>query len=395
MDENQAPYPEEDEISLLDLITALGKEKRLLFGTPIVAVLLAVAYTLTVTPIYTARTLILPPQQQQNGASAALASMGAFAGIAGLAAGVKSQDEMYVALFKSRSLQDDLIQRYKLKERYPGESPEGLYAILKDSVRITSDKKSGLITLEVDDQDPAFSANLANGHVDALRGLLSRLAVTEAQQRRVFFEQQIKNTQTALNTAEQAFRSSRERGGMQVTDALAEVSATASAELRAQIAAKEVELAAMRQFATAANPDLQLQANALAALRSQLAKIEQGSGQTNPAIRSTGQDAVNAFRDVKIRQAILEVLIKQYEMARADEAREGPLLQQVDIATPPEQKSQPARTKIVMLAGLAGLFLGLVAALVRSAWRKAKGDPESASRMVALKQAWIAGWWKR
>jgi uncharacterized protein involved in exopolysaccharide biosynthesis len=121
--------------------------------------------------------------------------------------------------------------------------------------------------------------------------------------------------------------------------------------------------------------------------------VEEGGGRSSP-ITPDGQAAINALRDVKIQQSMLEVLVKQYEMARVDEAKEGPLLQQIDVAQPPEQRSKPKRTQIVLLAGVAGLFLGVMFAFVRRAWRKAEENPESASQVSALKQAWLTGWLK-
>lgn len=391
MNENHTPVaidsPEDDEISLIDLATALGEEKQTLFGIPTVTTLLAIVYALVATPIYTAKTVILPPQQQQSGA----ASMGALAGMAGAAAGIKSPDEMYIAFFKTQLLQDDLIARLKLDAHYESKTRDGARLALTGAAKIASDKKSGFITIEVDDKDPKFAATLANAHVDALRRMLATLAVTEAQQRRLFFEQQIKKTQEALTTADSRFRTLSAQGGLPVTDVLAQVSVTASATLRGQIAAKEVELSALRQFATAQNPDMQLIASELSALRAQLAKIESGGGTASTA-SSTGQAAVVALRDVKTQQAVLEVLVKQYEMARVDEAREGPLLQQVDVAQAPEQKSKPKRAQIVLLAGVAGLFLGVLVAFIRRALRRAGASPESAGQMAALKRAWTTGW---
>lgn len=381
----------DDEINLIDLATTLGEEKRTLFGVPLVTTLLAIVYALAATPIYTARTVILPPQQQQSTASVALASLGALAGVAGAAAGIKSPDEMYVAFFKGQSLQDDLIARFKLKEYYEQETFQETRKALEDTTRIGSDKKSGLITIEVDDPDPVFAANLANGHAEALRHLLDRLAVSEAQQRRQFFEQQIRKTQEVLAAADARFRALTAKGGLPVTDVLAQVSVTASATLRGQIAAKEVELSAMRRFATGQNPDILRLASELAALRAQLAKVEEGGARIGAAT-ATGQSAVVALRDVKTQQAVLEVLVKQYEMARVDEAREGPLLQQVDVAQPPEKKSKPRRTLIVLLAAVAGLFAGGLAALTRRHLRRAAENPESAGQMARLRQVWTTGW---
>ena len=382
------PAPDEDEISLLDLATALGEEKATLFAIPLLTTLVAVGVSLLMTPIFTAKTVVMPPQQQQSGAAAALASLGGLAGLAGAAGGIKSPDEMYVALLGSNNLQNRLIADLKLQERYEEKTLSDTRKSLKEKMRISSDKKSGLLSIEADDIDPAFAAELANRHVAELRTMLGRLAVTEAQQRRVFYEQQIQQTQDKLAVAEVAFRAAKEKSGMQVTSVLAETGVRASAELRGQIAAREVQLQAMSRFATAQNPDTQRIASELAALRSQLNKTEQGSGESKAAASPLHREAVKSYRDVKVQEAMLEVLIRQYEVARVDESKEGPLIQQVDEAVAPERKSKPKRAQIVLVAAFAGLFLGVLVAFVRRALKKAQSDPASAGQWLALKKAW-------
>jgi uncharacterized protein involved in exopolysaccharide biosynthesis len=383
-----APTPDEDEISLLDLATALGEEKATLFAIPLLTTLVAVVVSLLMTPIFTAKTVVMPPQQQQSGAAAALASLGGLAGLAGVAGGIKSPDEMYVALLGSDSLQNRLIGDLKLQERYEAKTLTDARVALKAQVRFSADKKSGLLNIEADDKDPAFAAELANRHVVELRAMLGRLAVTEAQKRRQFYEQQIQQTQDKLTFAEVAFRAAKEKSGMQLTTVLAETGVRASAELRGQIAAREVQLQAMSRFATAQNPETQRIANELSALRSQLNKTEQGSGESKVAASPLHQEAVKSYRDVKVKEAMLEVLIRQYELARVDEAKEGPLIQQVDVAMPPERRSKPKRAIMVLVAAIAGLFLGVLVAFVRHALKKAQSDSTSAGQWLALKKAW-------
>ncbi len=386
-----SPMGDEDEISLLDLATALGEEKKTLFAIPLLTTLVAVVVSLLLTPIYTAKTVVMPPQQQQGGAAAAaLASLGGLGALAGLGggAGLKSQDEMYIAFLGSEGLQNRIISELKLQERYEAKTLTETRVALKSNMRITADKKSGLLNIEADDKDPAFAAELANRHVQALHAMLGRLAVTEAQQRRAFYEQQIQQTQDKLAQAEVAFRAAKDKSGMQVTAVLAETGVRASAELRSQIAAREVQLQAMSRFATAQNPEAQRIASELAALRAQLSKTEQGSGESKAAASPLHQEAVKSYRDVKVQEAMLEVMIRQYEMARVDEAKEGPLLQQVDVATPPERKSKPKRAIMVLVAAFAGLFLGVLVAFVRRAVRNAQSNPDSASQWLAMKKAW-------
>ncbi len=377
----------DDEISLLDLAIALGEEKKSVFGMTALFGIVAIVVSLLMTPIYTAKTVIMPPQQQQSSAASALASLGALAGVAGAAAGVKSPDEMYVAFLQSVTLQNALIDKFNLKERFQTETLLETREALKGVVKVASEKKSGLLSIEVDDKDPVFAADLANAYVEGMRQMMGKLAVTEAQQRRVFYEQQILKTQEELAKAEAEFKSAREQSGLQVTVLIADAGVRAGADLRAQIATKEIQMQAMSRFATAQNPDVQRLGSELAALRAQLTKIEQGTGVTDK-VTPTQQAAVKAYREIKAREAMMGVLTSQYESARVDEAKEGPLVQQVDVATAPERKSKPKRAIIVIVATLAGLFLGMLLAFVRQALRKSAKDPDTAQRLSKMRQVW-------
>ena len=377
-----------DEISLLELAIALGEEKKTLFLVPAFTTAVAIVVSLLMTPVFTAKTLMMPPQQQQSSAASALASLGALAGIAGGAVGVKSPDEMYIAFMESESFQNSIIQKLDLQTRFEAKTLIDTRTALKGAVKITSDKKSGLLSIEATDKDPKFAAQMANLYVDELHNFLGRLAVTEAQQRRVFYEDQMKKTQSDFANAEARFRAANDKSGMQMTSILAETGLRANAEIRGQIAAKEVQLQAMSRFQTAQNPDVQRLSSEISALRQHLTKLENGTGNNIPAITPIQQEAVRAYRDIKVQEAMLEVLIKQYELARVDEAKEGPLLQQVDPATPPERRSKPKRSLIVLVSALGGLFLGVLAAFIRRSINKASTDPESSEQIRKLRSAW-------
>lgn len=378
-------------IGVIEIITVIGEEKRTVFWIALVLTLAGLCISLLMANIYTAKTTFLPPQQNQSGAAAALASLGSLAGLAGGSIGVKSPDEMYVALLQSESLQNNLIQQFKLQALYGQKTLSGTRNVLKSIVKITADKKSGIISIEADDKSPTFAAQLANAHVEQLHKLLDRLAVTEAQQRRMFFEQLIVKAKEALAVAELASKKAQETSGIVSLDAQTASSIKVAAELRAQIALREVQIRAMGSYATSQNSDMQRLAAELAALHSQLDKLEQGTGQTQKPSNDKTSDALanlRAFREVKYQEAVLETLIKQYELARVEEAKEGPLIQQVDIAIVPERKSKPKRALIVIMAAMGGLMLGLLVAFLRNALRKATSDPELAASFKAMRQAW-------
>ena len=382
--------------SLWDILIALGEEKNWIFGTATAGFLIALAISLALPLKYTAKTVLIPPQAQGSAASA-LASLGALVGVTGSAAGIKSQDELYIALLKSERLQNSLIQKFSLVDRYDAKLVMDARKSLDENVKVATDKKSGLITLEVIDKEPQFAAKLANAYVDELGEVLGSLAVSEAQQRRKFFELQVVQIKDQLAKNEMTFRRAQAQSGMQVTQALAETGVRASVELRQQIATREVQLQSVRTtYATDNNPDVIRLSREISALRGQLAKLERGGAGSDSNASSdgkggkdaVGQEAVRAYRDVKVQEAMLDVMLRQYELARVDESREGPLLQQVDVASVPERKSGPRRVFMAFAGLMLGLFLGLCITGVRRLLGKAHTQPGWREQRLALSKAW-------
>ncbi len=372
--------PEDDEISLLDLLQVVADNLRLLVLGPLVAGLLALGYSFTVTPTFTATTKFMPPQQQQSGAAAMLAGLGALGGLAS-AAGIKSPADQYVAFLKSNSVQDVLVDRFKLMERYGTKFREDARNGLGGSVQIASGK-DGLITIDASDEDPAFAAQLANAHVEELGKLLSRLAVTEAQQRRLFFEKQLTNAKNNLAKAEQALASSGINGSVLKSTGAA---VAAVAQLKGQISAQEIKLASMRGYLTESAPDFKQAQTELSAWRAQLGRAEKAE----PAAGLSGIDSdyIAKLRDFKYFETLFELFTKQYEVARIDESREGAVIQVLDAAQSPEHKSKPKRGQMAMLTTLAACFVLLLFVFIRQALRGAAQTPESAEKLDRLRQA--------
>lgn len=395
--------PAEDEldggpsIGLLDLLTWLGEGKRVIAAVTGAVAVAAVAGSLLMTNIFTARATLLPPnsQQQGGGSAAALAALGSLGGLAG-GLGGKSPDELYVSLLRSDSVQRALDARFDLRGRYKIENYEALRKALVKFIRISSEKKSGLITVEVDDKDPKFAAELANAHATEVANLLSRLAVSEAQQRRVFFEQQLKDTKENLIKAEQALRQLQEKSGMVVLDQQAEAIIRGVAELKAKIIEREVKLKVMRTNTTAQNPDVQLLVSELAALRSELARMESSTSPKSGSIDipvgklpAAGLEYVRAAREVKFQETMMTSMLRQFEVAKLDEAKEGPSLQQVDVALPPDRKSKPARSMIVLAwTGIAFLLSSIFVIWRRYRAMVREQDPEAAQAWQKLAEAW-------
>ncbi|HRK39012.1 MAG TPA: Wzz/FepE/Etk N-terminal domain-containing protein [Burkholderiaceae bacterium] len=379
--ENQS-IAEDDEISLLDLLQTIAENIKLLVLGPLVVGLAALGISFTIPPTYTANTRFLPPQQQASAAASMLQSLGALGGLAGAAAGIKSPADQYVAFLKSRAVQDPLIEQFNLVQRYESKLKEDARKALATNARISSGK-DGLISIEVDDSDPAVAADLANAHVTQLGTLLNRLAVTEAQQRRVFFDKQLQATKANLAQADAALRAT----GLStdVLKAQPQAAVTALAQLQAQISAQEVKVASMRGYLTESAPDFKQAMTELAALRAQMGKVE-ASATTSSASGVGQSNYISRYRDFKYHEALFELFAKQYEIARVDEAREGAVIQVLDAATPPERKSKPKKALIAIIATLATGFVLLLFVFVRQAFRNAGQNPESAAKWQSIRQ---------
>jgi tyrosine-protein kinase Etk/Wzc len=397
----QALYEsDEDEgpgVSLADVLTWLGEKKALIGAVTLAVGIVAAVYALLIAPIFTARaTFLAPGSQQQSGSAAALAALGSLGGLAGSLA-TKSPDELYVALMKSDTVQRALADRFDLKEHYDVDSYETLRKVLPNYVRVASDKKSGVIGVEVDDKDPRFAADLANAHEAEVSKLLGRLAVSEAQLRRVFFEKQLQETKENLIKAEQSLQAVQEKSGVIVLDKQAEALITGAALVRAQITEREVELKVLRTSATEQNPAVMRLSSELRALRGELARMEStqggaaGSAVDMPVgkIPEAAVDYVRARRELKLQETLLEGMVRQYEIAKLDEAKEGPALQQVDLALPPDRKSKPVRSLIVLASMLVALLLTSAWVVIRryAAVTRAN-DPAALAAWQGLARAW-------
>ncbi|HAL39427.1 MAG TPA: lipopolysaccharide biosynthesis protein [Polaromonas sp.] len=378
---NQTDMPEDDEISLLDLLQVVADNLRLLVLAPLAAGLLALGITFAIPPTFTATTKFMPPQQQQSGAAAMLAGLGALGGLAGAASGLKNPADQYVAFLKSRSVQDALIDRFKLTDRYETKFREDARKALDANVQVASGK-DGLITIDASDKDPAFAAQLANANVEELGKLLNRLAVTEAQQRRVFFEKQLTNAKDNLIKAEQALKASGVSADTLKANPQSAVEGLA--KLQAAITAQQVKLASMRGYLAESAPDFRQAQTELAALRSQLTQAEK----QEPAQTGGDGDYVAKFRNFKYQETLFDLFAKQYEIARVDESREGAIIQVVDVAQPPERKSKPKKALIAMMTTLAVGFALLLFVFIRQALRGAAQTPESAEKIGRLRHAW-------
>lgn len=373
-------------INLVDLMIILAKRKKLIIGFPLVVAILSVAISLTLPNVYSASTKLLPPQQSQSGASALLSQLGGAAGLAAGMAGVKSPGDLYLGMLKSRTVADKLIGRFDLKKKYEITSQEGARVRLAGSTVVVSGK-DGMITIDVEDKDPKFAAGLANGYVDELQHLTRTLAITEASQRRVFFERQLETAKDNLAKVEMSLKGAMDTRGVISVDSESRAILETAARLKAQVSAKEIQLDSMRAFVTTQNPEFRRAAEELSSLRNELAKLQ--GGRAGPSQSSSTSQAglanIQLMRDLKYYQMLYELLAKQYEVARLDEAKEPALIQVLDPAVEPERKSKPKRALIVLFSTMMAGFAAVAWAFFSEAKQRAMTVPGEAARWNELK----------
>src|SRR6266568_1751190 len=230
-----------------------------------------------------------------------------------------------------------------------------------------------------------------NAYVEEYKKFSATIAVTEASQRRLFFEQQLVQAKEDLANAEEALKQTQQKTGLIQLDGQARAVIESVAQLRGQVAAKEVQIRAMHQFASEQNPDLQLAEQELAGLQSEVARMGAASGRSTGdflmpkgSVPAAGLDYVRKLRDVKYNETIFELLAKQFEIAKIDEARQGSVVQLVDKAIPPDKKSSPKRLLIVACSAIAGFVLAIFWVLFSEALRFARRDPRQREQLNAL-----------
>jgi uncharacterized protein involved in exopolysaccharide biosynthesis len=382
------------DISLLDLLIVLALHGRDLLAGTVAAAALAAVVSFFLPNRFTATTIILPPQQNTSSAVALLGQLGSanpLASLAGSGLGLKNPNDLQVAMLKSRTVEDAMIDRFNLMALYREVRRSDARNAFEKVTDIENGPKDGLIRISVTDKDPSRAAEMANAYVDEYKKLSATIAVTEASQRRLFFEQQLVQAKENLADAEEALKRTQQKTGLIQLDGQARAVIESVAQLRGQVAAKQVQIRAMHQFAAEQNPDLQLAEQELAGLRSELARMGSGSGGSSGdllmpkgSVPEAGLDYVRKLRDMKYNETIFELLAKQFEIAKIDEARQGSVVQLVDKAIVPDKKSSPQRLLIVACSTIAGLVLAIFWVLFSEALRFARKDPRQREQLNAL-----------
>lgn len=382
--------------AFLGVLLVLARRKRFILVLTAAFAIVACIVSLILPKEYTATIVILPPQAGSSLSSAfgEMGGLGSLAGLASSALGMKNSSDMYVSMLKSESVEDEVIRKYSLLAEYRKKYFYDGRKRLEWHTTIDGSKKDGLIRLSFEDHDPARAAEIANGYVEILRSLSQHLAITEAAQRRIIFAQQLDKTKEDLANSEEALKQTQLSTGFVQIDGQARALIESAARIRGEIVAKQVQIQAMRSYAGEGNPNLIEQQQELDGLRKQFNQLVGSSGTSSDDlflskgnVPEAALEYARKVRDVKYNEAVFEVLAKQLEAAKIDEAREGGFLQIVNPAITPERRSFPKRAWITLGAAAFGFSIAVMWVLLEIRLARMRTNPIEARQLTLLKQA--------
>lgn len=384
----------EDSVDLLELAVVLGMRWRSIALTTFVALLIGILVALLLKPVYTAKAIILPPQQQQSSLSSMLGAFGSLASLSGggTSSLLKSPADMYIGILKSNTIADQIVEQLKLGPIYHTKTLDDARRVLGKHADFDAEK-DGLIHISVTDHSAQRASDIANAYIDALHRMNSSLAITDASQRRLFFSQQVDAERTELNKAENEFAATQLKTGLLEVNGQSALLMRTIAEVQAQIYADQVGLEGLLTSSTEQNPDVHRLRQEIVALQGQLNQLQDNQKKLGPGdievpaghLPEEAIEYARRMRDVKYHETLFELLSKQYEAARIDEAKAAPLIQVVDRAIPPQKKSGPWRALIVLGFGIGGFFLACVWALASNAAKRMSQVPENNVRLQQLR----------
>ena len=345
------------------------KRKKFIGLTSLAVLLTGSTVPLALPNHYVATVALLPPQQTPSAAAAMMAQMGNMSGIATMAGaglGIKNPNDQQVALLRSRTVENALVERFNLRDVYHRAYASGARKRWERGTAVENGLKDGLIRLSVTDTDPHRAMEMANGWVEEYQRFTATIATTEASQRRLFYERELGVAHQDLAHAEEDLKQTEQRTGVIDIEAQNRGMIATAAVLRGQLTAKRIEIRAMREFAAEQNPDLQRAEHQAEGMEGQLATVDAASDRKTGdliapkgTVTQAGLDYARALREVKYRETVQDLLTRQYEGARVDEARQGALIQVVDPAILPDR---PTHYRLWICLGL--VLMALPVALV-------------------------------
>jgi tyrosine-protein kinase Etk/Wzc len=391
----EAPAQTGIEFDLLDLLLVVAERKTTIILATLIGLFLGMVLVLLMHPVFTSKAVILPPQQGQSSA-AMLTQLGNLAALTGLGSSgaLKDPNDLYLGVLQSNTVQDALIKRLGLMDAYHVHKMSEARRLLTGNSKFVSEK-GGMISITVTDQDPHRAALIANAYVAELHDINSRLIIGEASLRRNFFSQQLALEKDRLTDAEIALQQTEE-----TTGAIAPVGQTGIfigqvASLQSQIVSREVQLDALRTSSTDQNPDVIRMTTEIEGMKAKLRDMEsvqkgRKPGDITLTSRSLPQDQVMFLRkqrEVQYHTLIFDLIARQFEAARLDEAKASPVIQVLDPAEAPDKKSGPFRALWTLIGGILGFLFGTSRVIGSYVYARVAADETNLQKIDQFRRA--------
>jgi tyrosine-protein kinase Etk/Wzc len=383
------------EFDLLELLLVMAQRKLTIILATIIGMVLGTVVVFLIHPTFTAKAVIMPPRQGQSSA-ALVTQLSSLASLTGLGdtGSLRDPNDLYLAIVQSNTVADAIIKRLNLMDVYHVQKLSQARVKLTANSKFVSEK-GGMISITTKDGDPHRAADIANAYVDELHAINSRLVIGEASVRRNFFTQQLALEKDRLTDAEIALQQTEESTGAVSPMGQTGVVIQQVSQLQSQIISREVQLDALQTSSTEQNPDVIRLNSELAGLRKQLDQLESVQKRRNPGdisltSRSLPQDQVAYLRkqrDVQYHTLIFDLIARQFEAARLDEAKASPVIQVLDAAQPPDRKSGPFRALWMLAGGILGFFFGCARVIGSYVIARVEADEVRARRLDQFRRA--------
>jgi capsule polysaccharide export protein KpsE/RkpR len=382
-------------VQAFGLAWLLWSERRFIGRIALWGTLVTIIITLLMPNKYTAQVSLMPPDQNDASALvAAVASNNALSGMAADLLGTKTPGALFVSVLQSRTVEDALVNKFDLRKVYRQKYYEGARTELDDRTDVTEDRRSGIITLTVIDEDKYRARDMAQAYINELNRVVAQSSTGAGHRQRAFLEERLKLVRQELDDSAKALAEFSSKNTLLDPKDQGKSMIDAAAELQAQLIAAQTEVHGLQSVYTDQNVRVRTAQARVHELQGQLAKVSGKPGAAGsegaelgdyPSIRQLPGLAVpyaDLYRRNKVAELVYELLTQQYEMAKLQEAKDTPSVQPLDPPAVPERKSGPKRS-LITLAGLclSGLF-GMGWVLGDHAWQKI--DPEHPGKVLVL-----------
>lgn len=378
-----------DVISLLDYLEVIVKQKRMIFCITIIAFICSIFVSLLLPQIFTATAKILPPQQDTGLMVAQMGIAGGMGTLAGDLLGKGTPADMYASILQSETIKDAIIDKFKLMSVYKKKFRIDTYAALNNYVDITAGKKDGIISISVDDKDPKRAADMANAYVDELKKLSVRLNISGAGQNKIFLEERLSKAKSDLSVAEDNMKSFQTKNKIVSISDQAQATISGIAQLKAQLVTQEIQLMTLQRQFTDSSQEVKNVKTAITNIQNQILSLEGKSAGGSilgiDSVPELGKQYIRFMREFKVQENLVELLTKQYELAKITEAKDIITMQVLQTAREPDKKSRPKRSAIVLVSTFVAGFIAILFAFIReSMTRMPEKDKDQLQNIIKM-----------